>query len=775
MSDAARSRPAPPCARRAPLLPPSAHTDSTHTSPHVKGRVLRASRLARAGTVKASFGEATHRGATSSRFAPVRARMTCSATRWDAKSASSTSLPRGETRAVEAFAQPQGAAPRVRWAACIVQWRFGGQSASIFRTQPDAPAGLRSLRSVAARRCMDTERSAVLNARCCCRWLRAGPLLLFNNNNNYRSPIGYTCPAHPLGTLSWLLSTHRAPPATFAENHHLHTHGVSLPARVGSHPHPRLMLSGGVPPAPPLVTSSTNGEPSSGEGSSVPQPPPKMRPKPQRRWGIGPGKRYADEAAFTADLEKWDDEHAERELLVKAYDRAMDQARDRSSRKPRKCASGAAKRAASKAEAQRGAQRRYVSRVKDAATKALAREGLGSRFDAEKQLLGDLFVVRGQRVRILKTKACGTVVTRATLCDEHGNLLLVQDEAGRVVPSEPRHHHALQLDQSASDEPELLSPYDVEPWPRIGQLVQWLPDVPSELATVISYRGVPKDKLAPSHYTLTRTLYASKDQVQRMDGGRFKLQVGSWVRLLEPHEDACFSPSHLIDKWTASHLIARSYVTEFTGFRTSYDVRMLMDMKPDPKPSLPEGWTGLHVHEAVKAATKALSASEANVAQLEVAIAEASAALSAAEAQCSAARAAAEADAKDKGIDYEPWQRNAANIELERIHGIDVVRLASARAFSKKDDLEKQLTSAQIRLRHDRHTLGSVNTSAEYYEAEQSILPIQDVFVIRAMCSSCECVELEHTWHSIHTEFEPLGKKRPSPIDHEYKCAHIGH
>ena len=109
--------------------------------------------------------------------------------------------------------------------------------------------------------------------------------------------------------------------------------------------------------------------------SSVPQPPPKIRPKPQRRWGIGPGKRYPDEAAFTADLDKWNSEHSERELLVKEYERAYHQARDRSGRK---CASGASKRAASKAEAQRGAQRRYLSRVKDAATKALARElGLG--------------------------------------------------------------------------------------------------------------------------------------------------------------------------------------------------------------------------------------------------------------------------------------------------------------------------------------------------------------------------------------------------------------
>ena len=531
------------------------------------------------------------------------------------------------------------------------------------------------------------------------------------------------------------------------------------------------MLSGGVPPAPPLVTSSTNGEPSSGEASSVPPvPPPKMRLKPQRRWGIGPGKRYPDEAAFTADLDKWNDEHSERELLVKEYERAMDQARDR---RGRECASGASKRAASKAEAQRGAQRRYLSRVKDAATKALAREGLGSRFDAEKQLLGDLFVVRGQRVRVLKTKACGTVVTRAMLCDDHGKLLLTQDAAGCVVPSEPRHHHALQLDNSASDEPELLSPYDIEPWPRIGQLVQWLPDVPSELATVIRYRGVPKDKLAPSHYTLTRTLYASKDQIQRMDGDRFKLQVGSWVRLLEPHEDACFSPSHLIDKWTASHLIRRSHVTEFAGFRT-HDVRMLMEMQPDPKPSLPKGWTGLHVHEAVKAATKALSASEAKVAQLEAAIAETSTALLAADAQVKIARAAAEADAKAKGIDYEPWQRNAANIELGRIHGVDVAGLAWQRASNKKGELETELHSAQADIRYGTYTLRSVNASASEYETEQAILPIQDVLIVKAICSSCECVELEHTWQSVHTEFEPVGKKRPNPIDHEYKCVHIG-
>ena len=41
--------------------------------------------------------------------------------------------------------------------------------------------------------------------------------------------------------------------------------------------------------------------------------PPKLRPKPQERW-IGPGKAYADHAAFDADLAAYKEEKAERAI-----------------------------------------------------------------------------------------------------------------------------------------------------------------------------------------------------------------------------------------------------------------------------------------------------------------------------------------------------------------------------------------------------------------------------------------------------------------------------
>ena len=59
--------------------------------------------------------------------------------------------------------------------------------------------------------------------------------------------------------------------------------------------------------------------------------PPKLRPKPQERW-IGPGKAYADHAAFDADLAAYKEEKAERAIQVKKRERALDRRRDRSNR-----------------------------------------------------------------------------------------------------------------------------------------------------------------------------------------------------------------------------------------------------------------------------------------------------------------------------------------------------------------------------------------------------------------------------------------------------------
>merc|ERR1712139_336094 len=61
-------------------------------------------------------------------------------------------------------------------------------------------------------------------------------------------------------------------------------------------------------------------------------PKPELRKKPQRRWGIGAGKRYADEAAFLADVAKWTEEQAAHKVTMKEHKRLQDQLRDRSNR-----------------------------------------------------------------------------------------------------------------------------------------------------------------------------------------------------------------------------------------------------------------------------------------------------------------------------------------------------------------------------------------------------------------------------------------------------------
>jgi hypothetical protein len=64
-----------------------------------------------------------------------------------------------------------------------------------------------------------------------------------------------------------------------------------------------------------------------------PPEPPKLRPKPQARGSIGAGKRYADKAAFDADVEAWEHEREEHKALMAERKRALDRQRDRSGRK----------------------------------------------------------------------------------------------------------------------------------------------------------------------------------------------------------------------------------------------------------------------------------------------------------------------------------------------------------------------------------------------------------------------------------------------------------
>ena len=84
----------------------------------------------------------------------------------------------------------------------------------------------------------------------------------------------------------------------------------------------------------------------------------------------------------------------------------------------------------------------------------------------EKRLLGDNFVHEGQRVRVIEglhAGCCGVVLERAVLW-----------ECGRAVTAvvEPEHHHDVLLDEDEDEAgPRRISPYQVEPWPRVGQQV----------------------------------------------------------------------------------------------------------------------------------------------------------------------------------------------------------------------------------------------------------------------------------------------------------------
>ena len=93
-------------------------------------------------------------------------------------------------------------------------------------------------------------------------------------------------------------------------------------------------------------------------GPSAPNVLPAMRKKPQRRWGIGAGKRYADEAAFQADLDAWEEERTEHKALAaerrKTKEREREQQRDRSGREHQ---SGAQRRKESTAEQRHAKQK----------------------------------------------------------------------------------------------------------------------------------------------------------------------------------------------------------------------------------------------------------------------------------------------------------------------------------------------------------------------------------------------------------------------------------
>ena len=264
-------------------------------------------------------------------------------------------------------------------------------------------------------------------------------------------------------------------------------------------------------------------EPTGSSEVIVTKPPP-MRKKPQQRW-IGPGKRYATRAQFDADLAKWVEEHEARKLLVKKWDKQQDRLRDR----------------VQQSGAQHRRQYGQTESERDLARRERERPAYHERLKGIREL--------GQRVRVLRgefTGQCGSTVGRRLAADHATRLHIVQLNATRArvtVPAE-----------------------DVEPWPRVGQTINFMNGSIEEVATVVKFSQAQKLERpydvddfeedlpeAPSwrvgawppkvgdwcaSYLLTRTLYALRGHVEGAKGQ--EVRVGAHVRLLPPHEDLQF-------------------------------------------------------------------------------------------------------------------------------------------------------------------------------------------------------------------------------------------
>ena len=320
-----------------------------------------------------------------------------------------------------------------------------------------------------------------------------------------------------------------------------------------------------------------------GSSDGMIEKPERMRKKPLERQ-VGVGKKYASRAEYEADLDKWHAEHDARAVQMQEYNRQQDRLRDRSGRKQK---SGAQHRRESaelqKQDARQGRAREWHERQERSrkAMDSLAEKAraLGpppcfvrhDRYAAEKALLGERFVHEWQRVRVVDPARpelhgrCGSVVIRARLCeeDEHGHVVSEPPRLdGRLVLNE-KHRHVVLLDDDDGNQwgdcqdeslpykyPESipedhvfkLSPYEVEPWPQIGQqvLMYGNEEFDEYTGTVIQFNGDEFD----GYYRCARTFYAPADLVECMMGE--ELRVGSWVRLLEPHPAAELSPRLLL-------------------------------------------------------------------------------------------------------------------------------------------------------------------------------------------------------------------------------------
>ena len=498
--------------------------------------------------------------------------------------------------------------------------------------------------------------------------------------------------------------------------------------------------------------------------------PPKLRTKPQAR-NVGRGKLYPDEAAFRADLEAWIGEQAthkvrmqEREKKLKQLreKRRVREPRDRSGRQQPSGAANRKKRAADEKQefrdirlrewrtrynAGRAVRDAAAVKARNAALPPLFVRGEMRRIE-EMALLGDMFVDNGQHVRVTASGELngrvGIVLQRAQLCKEDKDRWQViswpeADSSGKLMLDASQYHCLLldcergELDSDNGDQLHehtvQLSPYDVQPWPRIGQRIrQTFSDSGNEfdaIGTVTKMYNATSSGELNGTYLCSRVLYASNEQVKCMAGGGVGVDVGSWVQLLEPHPCAFLTPQ-LFDctpdeqRWPAGPEWMAQLILATTS--NGYDF-VKLDSRRERAQRILELRTFGDTEKKRRKNLRDLQVKEAQLAKAQL-----------------------------------PY--------IDRGH-LTAAQNASERAVKQRE--VDRLSTAVRRLKDNFHV--------RLIEASEEYLPIFDLLVVRAICDDCGCVELEHMWSALPCDFEPISEHDDNcgddgMLETQFKCAH---
>ena len=518
----------------------------------------------------------------------------------------------------------------------------------------------------------------------------------------------------------------------------------------------------------------------SDSGDELPELPAKTRPKPQRRGNIGAGKLYADQAAFDKDIAAWEAEKAARALLVK--EREKEQQRRREQRRKRDRSgqpSGAQKRKKSAAEQaslnrQRNRERnrerykKYVDSVTSGRPGPLFCPGQ-QRKAAEQKLLGESFADNGQRVRVTAQGKlhgrCGSVISRAVLCKEdaqHGHVVSQppKDSEGRLELDE-RHRHQVLLDDEADGTMVQISPFEVEPWPRIGQLIvepRGLDDDEQLTGRVTRYYEMePCNGDLGGLYKCTRTLYVSRNELETMTGG--PLEENAWVRILDPHPAAIFTPQLLrlssldgeLEPATTqtAHLMLQDAHVAWNGWDM---VDRLLALRP---------WKhndhggSYDVFAAVKAAEAKLSKWRERLRDVQQAIEMKAAAGSRVHAEFLVAQASADSEILAKGLSlkYGSWSLAAWDIWTEHC-GEHRWGPYSEAPMAERHALQQAMRESESS--KSNQDLYLAKKRACHFEASKSFLPLHDVFRVSNVSPNIDCVEVEHAWIAMPDALEPV-------------------